>query len=130
MKIRTLFVIMVFLISFLFFPVDSYSKGGGGGRGGGGKGGGKSGSGSGHKGGHHGGHHGSRGGQGGYYSGFFLPGVYGYGYSSYIYRSDCNSCHSRVTGGKCKHLEHNAMIEEYLKDEKNSPNWGLKNVTP
>ncbi len=29
MKIRTLFVIIVFLISFLFFPVDSYSKGGG-----------------------------------------------------------------------------------------------------
>ena len=29
MKIRTLFVTIVFLISFLVFPVDSYSNGGG-----------------------------------------------------------------------------------------------------
>jgi hypothetical protein len=133
MKIRTLFVILTFFISGLVFPLDSYSKGGGhggGGHGGGGRGGG-------HHGGHHGGqqgsHHGGHKGHGGggsYYYGYFVPAVIGYGYGAYAYSSGCNSCHPGVTGERCKHLEHNAMIEEYLRDEGYGPYWRLKNITP
>ena len=132
-QMKTPLMVLAFFISCLVFPLDSYSKGGG--HGGGGHGGGRgSGSrGSGHHGSHHGGHHGGggvHGGSGNYYYGYFPAAFIGYGYGVYAYRNGCTSCHPRPTGERCKYLEHNAMIDEYLRDEKNGLNWRLRYITP
>jgi hypothetical protein len=133
MKIKTLLIIMAFILSPLFLPIDSYSKGGGKG-GGGGHGGGHHGGG--HQGGPHGGHYGypqtgSHHIGGSYFSRNYFP-------SSY---PRCYSCHRGIKGlgfGRCKYLginsqeaaEHNLMIEEYSKSEKYGPDWRLREIGP
>jgi hypothetical protein len=105
------FLIISFLIFSLAFSVDCYSKGGDGGGG------------DGHGGGHHGGQYGG-------HAGGYFPRGYG---PSFYPRDRCNLCHTGVKGlgfGRCKSAaiasekaaEHRAMVEEYLKNEKYSPN--------
>jgi hypothetical protein len=129
MKIKTILIIMAFILFPLFLPIDSYSKGGGGGGHGGGH------HGGGHPGGPHGGHYGypqtgSHHG-GSYFSRDYVPSPY----------PRCNSCHRGLKGlgfGRCKYLginfqeaaEHNVMIEEYIKSEKYSADWRLKEIGP
>ena len=124
MKIRILFVIAAFLISFSFFPVDSYAKGGG--KGGGGRGG-KSThrSGFSHKGGHHG--HPKTGFY--YFRGAFFLGGYDHQIFGDSPRGGCYSCHPSLSWfdkfRSCKYrnlnsrkaAEHRAMLEKFIRNQ-------------